>query len=314
MKLTYDIIKHNLAIYEVARNTFDVLKKYESGEVSRNDLSLFNLSQFGEFYDFVKNTKDTGHQPVEFITFKDLKKQICDATNGVRFVSLIRNMSKPKFVKMLAEEGEKFDRLYNGRWISKPKSTRTGRMTTGRRSTETVEGLRICFIQLINWIIINQIDVYDNSSETFKSFKYQFHSKMKWYLEELSFESVPKEELEISDKLISNLFDLITDTKLNFRKFNTDFIINRISSKIKSMVLIPIGTMVKCKEDQFSVYNTNIEVLTSGNYYEVKYSSLNNGFLYVRVLDDRGQTQTFPFSVFEDVQLRRGNLLDELLG
>lgn len=314
MKITYDIIKHNLTIYEEARQTFDVLKKYELGEVTRNDLSLFNLSDFGEFYDFIKLLKETGHEPVQFITFKDLKNKIFEKTNNVRFANLVKNMSKPKFVKMLTEEGAKFDRLFNGRWLTKPKVNRRGRVLSGRRSADSVEGFNSCFVQLINWIIINEIDVYDTYDITYKKFTEQSNYKIKWYLNKLNFDKVPKEELEVSDKLISNLFDLIEDTKLNFRKFNTDFIINRISSKIKAMVLIPVGTMVKCKEDQFHPYNTAIKVLTSNNYYEVKYSYLNTGFLYVRVIDDRGQSQNFPFSIFEDVQLRRGSLLDELLG
>lgn len=314
MKLTYDIIKHNLAIYEVARNTFDVLKKYESGEVTRSDLSLFNLSDFGDFYDFLKSVKETGLEPVQFITFKDLKNKIAEKTNILRLANLVKNMSKPKFVKMLTEEGAKFDRLLNGRWLTKPKVNSRGRVLWGRRSTESVEGFNSCFIQLINWIIINEIDVYDSTDITYRNFTEQFNYKIKWYLNKLNFDKVPKEELELSDKLISNLFDLIEDTKLNFRKFNTDFIINRISSKIKDMVIIPVGTMVKCKEDKFSPYTTNTKILTSGNYYEVKYSSLKGGFLYVSVLDDRGQSQNFSFSLFEDVQLKRGKLLDDLLG
>ena len=314
MKITYDIIKHNLTIYEVARNTFDVLKKYELGEVNRSDLSLFNLSDFGEFYDFLKSVKETGYEPVQFITFKDLKNKIVEKTNTRRLAKLVKNMSKPKFVKMLTEEGPKFDRLFNGRWTTKPRNNRYGRLLSGRRATESVEGFNSCFVQLINWIIINEIDVYDTYDITYRKFTEQSNSKIKWYLNKLNFDEVPKEELEVSDKLISNLFDLIEDTKLNFRKFNTDFIINRISSKIKDMVLIPVGTMVKCKEDQFSPYNTSIKILTSENYYEVKHSYLNAGFLCVRLQDDRGQYQNFSFSLFEDVQLRRGNLLDELLG
>lgn len=314
MKITYDIIKHNLTIYEEAKKTFDVLKKYESGEVTRSDLSLFNLSDFGEFYDFLKSVKETGNEPVQFITFKDLKNKIFEKTNNVRLANLVKNMSKPKFVKMLTEEGAKFDRLFNGRWINKPKTNTRGRILSGRRATESVEGFNSCFVQLINWIIINEIDVYDTYDITYRKFTEQSNYKIKWYLNKLNFDKVPKEELEISDKLISNLFDLIEDSKLNFRKFNTDFIINRISSKIKNIVIIPIGTMVKCKEDQFNPYNTTVKTLTSGNYYEVKYSYLNTGFLCVRVIDDRGQSQNFPFSIFEDVQLRRGSLLDELLG
>jgi hypothetical protein len=313
MKLSYETIKHNLSLYEEARKTFPILKKYEQREITRTDLGLFKLSSFGEFYDFMEVLKNKGFNPVDFVTFKDLKKQIVDNTPNERFKSLISNMSKPKFIKLISSDGDKFDRLINGRWISKPKANRRGRISYGRRSNEKVDGLSICFTQIINFVIINELDVYEGRTLSRNPFVEQ-NSKIKWYLEKLSFEDVPKAELDITNSLVSNLIDMIEDTKLNFRKFNVDFINNSISSKIKKMMLISEGTSIKCCEDVFSNYSTNRKILTSGNYYEVKGSYISGGMLQVKVTDDMGHPANLPFKHFEDVQLKRNNLLDDLLG
>lgn len=313
MKLSYETIKHNLSLYEEARNTFPILKKYEQREITRTDLGLFKLSSFGEFYDFVEVLKNRGFKPVDFVTFNDLKKQIVDNTPNERFKSLISNMSKPKFIKLISSDGDKFDRLINGRWTSKPKYNRRGRISYGRRLNEKVDGLSICFTQMINFVIINELDVYESRTLSHNPFVEQ-NSTIKWYLEKLSFEDVPKAELDITNSLVSNLIDMIEDTKLNFRKFNVDFINNSISSKIKKMMLISEGTSIKCCEDVFSNYSTNRKILTSGNYYEVKGSYISGGMLQVKVTDDMGQIANLPFKYFEDVQLKRNNLLDDLLG
>jgi hypothetical protein len=313
MKLSYETIKHNLSLYEEARKTFPILKKYEQREITRTDLGLFKLSSFGEFYDFMEVLKNRGFKPVDFITFNDLKKQIIDNTPNERFKSLISNMSKPKFIKLISSDGDKFDRLINGRWTSKPKYNRRGRISYGRRLNEKVDGLSICFTQMINFVIINELDVYESRTLSHNPFVEQ-NSTIKWYLEKLSFEDVPKAELDITNSLVSNLIDMIEDTKLNFRKFNVDFINNSISSKIKKMMLISEGTSIKCCEDVFSNYSTNRKILTSGNYYEVKGSYISGGMLQVKVTDDMGQIANLPFKYFEDVQLKRNNLLDDLLG
>lgn len=313
MKLSYEIIKHNLELYEEARKTFPILKKYEQREITRTDLGLFKLSSFGEFYDFTELLKNRGFNPVDFVTFKDLKKQIVDNTPNERFKSLISNMSKPKFIKLISSDGDKFDRLINGRWSSKPKYNRRGRISYGRRFNEKVDGLSICFTQIINFAIVNELDVYESRTLSHNPFIEQ-NSTIKWYLDKLSFEDVPKVELDITNSLVSNLIDMIEDTKLNFRKFNVDFINNAISSKIRKMMIIPEGTSIKCCEDVFSTYSTNRKILTSGNYYEVKGSHISGGMLQVKVVDDTGNPTSFSFKYFEDVQLKRNNLLDELLG
>ena len=312
MIVNYKVIKNNIAIYEKAREEFDVLKKYENGEITRNDLGLFNLSEFGEFYDFMTHEKQTtGCDLVMFITFKELKKKIADSTKNQRFKSLILNMSKPKFIKMISSEPEKFDRLNNGRWISKPKNIRRG-LSRGRRDDAKVDGFEINFVALLNWVIINNIDVFETGDITYNKFLNQSY-KTKWYVKSLSYDNVPKEELDITNKLISNLLTIVDDSKLNFRKLNSDFITSALASKIKSIMLIPDGTKIKCCKDEFTTYG-NRKYLTKGNYYEVKHSYISNGFLKVRVIDDMGMSMTCGFDLFEDIQLKRSNILDQLFG
>jgi phosphorylcholine metabolism protein LicD len=174
------------------------------------------------------------------------------------------------------------------------------------------DGFEINFVALLNWVIINNIDVFETGDITYNKFLNQSY-KTKWYVKSLSYDNVPKEELDITNKLISNLINIVDDSKLNFRKLNSDFITSALASKIKSIMLIPDGTKIKCCKDEFSTYG-NRKYLTKGNYYEVKHSYISNGFLKVRVIDDMGMSMTCGFDLFEDIQLKRSNILDQLFG
>jgi hypothetical protein len=312
MKLNYDLIKKNLATYAEAKELFPVISDYERGEVNIHVMRNIGLQEFGEFYDFLKR----GDNPVEDgMTWRKLKLMIAEKTNNVRLKKFIMNRTQRQFNEILMD-GSQFDRLLNGRWISKPALTRRGRMSYGRRSGECVDGLKTCFVPLLNYIIQNNIDVYEDSKEyIYKKFVQQesIYYSIRWYTTmELNFDSVPKREIDVTRKLLNTFVEIMEETKIDFRKLNSEYIISSISNKIKSSMNVPNGTMLKCLKD---VPYGNKIALVANTSYEVKGSSLNNnGYLQVWVTDELGRASYYPYSCFEDMAFHRDDLLSSLFG
>jgi hypothetical protein len=204
--------------------------------------------------------------------------------------------------------------LLNGRWVSKPSLTRRGRMSYGRRSNECVDGLKASFNSLLNYIIQNNIDVYEDSKEyLYKKLIQQesIYYSIRWFTTmELNFDSVPKREIDVTRKLLSTFVEIMEETKIDFRKLNSEYIISSISNKIKSSMTVPTGTMLKCLKDV--PYGNKIS-LVENTSYEVKSSSLNmNGYLQVYVTDELNRNVTYPYSYFEDMAFHRDDLLSSL--
>jgi hypothetical protein len=60
MKLSYDIIKSNIEVYQQAKNSIPTISQYEKGEVSNSAMRSLNLSKFADFFDFMELVKKTG--------------------------------------------------------------------------------------------------------------------------------------------------------------------------------------------------------------------------------------------------------------
>jgi hypothetical protein len=102
------------------------------------------------------------------------------------------------------------------------------------------------------------------------------------------------------------------ETKIDFRKLNSEYIISSISNKIKSSMNVPNGTMLKCLKD---VPYGNKIALVANKSYEVRSSSLNsNGYLQVYITDELNRSNYFPYSHFEDMAFHRDDLLSSLFG
>ena len=149
MKITYDLIKKNLATYAEAKESLPVISDYERGEVNMNVMRSLGLQEFGEFYDFLKRVEN----PIdEGMTWRKLKLMIAEKTTSVRLKKFVMNRTQRQFSEILMD-GPQFDRLLNGRWVSKPALTRRGRMSYGRRGSESISGLKSCIVPLLNYII-----------------------------------------------------------------------------------------------------------------------------------------------------------------
>ena len=312
MKITYDLIKKNLATYVEAKESLPVISDYERGEVNMNVMRSLGLQEFAEFYDFLKRVEN----PIdEGMTWRKLKLMIAEKTTSVRLKKFVMNRTQRQFSEILMD-GPQFDRLINGRWVSKPSLTRRGRMSYGRRSDECINGLKTCIVPLLNYIIQSDIDVYEDSKEYFYKKFVQQDSIVyftRWYKTmELNFDSVPKREIDVTRKLLNSFVEIMEETKIDFRKLNSEYIISSISNKIKNSMTVPTGTMLKCLKD---VPYGNKIALVANNSYEVKSSSLNsNGYLQVWIMDELNRSSYYPYSCFEDMAFHRDDLLSSLFG
>jgi hypothetical protein len=314
MKFQYQFIKENLRIYEVAKSKLPIIGQYERGEVTYQSMQKIGLDQFAQFFNFLKSLQQYGFEAQMAINYTELKSYLIDHTRNSRFKTWLKNRSQKQFKHLLEQDPQTFDRLLNGRWISKPGYTYRGRRSWGRRSVEYCEGLDIAFIPLINWIISNDIDVSTISGgDVFSSFSSQskYSARLKWYLGiQLDIDAIPYKEIEVTSNLLESILDFVVSKQIDFRKLNSDFIIDTFQNKIRSLMSIPEGVSIRCRKE---IKNSNGMVyLTPGNDYSVENTTINSGFLRVCVMDDTGLRNWYDYSNFEDKSIDRDLLLTQL--
>jgi hypothetical protein len=313
MKINYDLIKLNLATYQEAKSILPVISEYEKDEVSSSVMRNLGLGKFASFCDFLKQSERSGFNPVEDTTWRKLKLQISTHTKAERLKKFVMNRTQKQFIELL-NNAEDFDRLLNGRWVRKPGYTRRGRKTYGRRSDVKVDGLEYCAIPMINYIILNDIEVFDGKPDIL-SFVSQdrLTSVTKWYTyERLEFDKVPKREIEITRKLIDNFINIMSESHIDPRKLNLDYIISTISDKIRKSMVVPNGTIIKCLRDVNNDYHK--QVLTKDVSYSVRGSYIQSGYLKVSITNDLGSNDYYDYANFEDMAIHREDLLRSLLG
>lgn len=313
MKFSYDIIKSNIEIYREAKENFPTISQYEEGSISQTNFSRLGFSQFGEFYGLIKNMTDIGFDLImENMTWRKLKLILIENTENERFRNFIKNRTQKQFNEIL-KDGALYDRLLNGRWVTKPGISRRGRRTYGRRASEYFDGLRKCTVPIMNYIIQNDIDVYNNSDGYFESFIDQLTTKniTKWYhKEKLDYDKLPKREIDITIKFVNNLIGSLHDANIDFRKLNVEYLINSVSENIKNLMIVPKGTRLKCINSMYSGSNS---ILTKDSYYIVRKSNIDiSGYMIVEVVDDLNTIRWCNYSNFEDVAINRNELLNEL--
>jgi len=310
MIINYDIIKHNIEIYNSAKCSLPIIGEYERGEVNYSHLRNLGVYDFADFYNFIKEQNQLGFSLImENMTWRKLKPILISNTKNERFKKLISNKTQRQF-NDLFQDIESLDRLLNGRWLSKPHNRgKKGRKYWGRRSNERCEGLD-CIIPIINYLIQNEIDVVTTTDnyDLYSSFFHQdrWSNKLKWFhYSKLDESKVPKREIEISRNLISNLNNFIIESKIDFRKVNYDFITSIFSNKVKELISIPKGTMIKCIKDKPGE-------LTKDKSYCVDSCDISNGYLRVYVLGENKKFNWIEYSYFEDMSIHRNSLLDNL--
>jgi hypothetical protein len=305
MKINYTTIQENLDTYNQVKEKYPILKQLENGEITIEALRSVGLYEFGEFYEFLKECERSGYSPIMQMNWKQLKPILVEKTTTERFKSFIGNKTKKKFDAIL-NDFNTFDRLLNGRWISKPNPYGRGR---GRRSNENVRGLRE-YVPMINYFICNDIDI---SNIKIKDDSYYLKT-LRWYIGDSILKSkldiIPFREIEITNKIMEQLVDVIDNSKIDFRKMNINYIANAINKKLNGLVKIENDTIIKSLND---VFRYNRRILTSGKSYQVASSDIWDGHLRVSVVDDLGERSTHRYNIFEDMSFHRSDLLSQLL-
>lgn len=318
MKLNYDLIKKNLATYKEAKEIFPIISEYEAGQVSYSIMAKLGLGDFANFSSFLETLFTLGYNPImKGVTWRRLKPMLVENTKNERFKRFISNRTQRQFNEIL-NDGATFDRYLNGRWITKPGINRRGRTTYGRRSGENIESLSTCIVPIINYAIENNIDIYEDykdHKEHYMFFKSQtkISNYVAWYINrELDFSSVPKREIDVTRRLLDSLVQIIDESKTDFRKLNSEYIIGNISEKITKLMKVKDGTRLKSLNDYTDQYGNKF--LTKDQYYEVRGSSMQDGYVTVLVWGDTNRSQWLKYSHFEDVQSHRDDLLNSLFG
>ena len=308
MKITYDIISKNIETYKEAKDIFPAITQFEENEIDYSAMHSLGLSKFADFHMFIKYLKLHGFEPItDTKSFRVLKPIIVGKTTTERFKTFIKNRTQKKF-EAIFTDNDLFDRLLNGPWKSRPQMRRNGRMGYGTRKNERVEGFRDAIVPIINYIILNEIEVNDSIKN-----QDSISNQTRWYINEvLSFDKVPQKEIELTNRLLQTFSEVVANERVDFRNLNINYIMSAISTKIKNAMKIPNGTMLRCVKDLMNS-NQIDKILEKGKMYEVFGTYERNGFLTVYVRNEEGKSTYYEYSYFEDVSTKRDDLLSMLL-
>lgn len=308
MKITYDIIRKNIETYKEAKDIFPVITQFEENEIDYSAMHSLGLSKFADFHTFIKYLKLHGFDPIsDTKSFRVLKPIIVDKTTTERFKTFIKNRTQKKF-EAIFTDNDLFDRLLNGPWKSRPQMRRNGRMGYGTRKNERVEGFRDAIVPIINYIILNEIEVSDSIKN-----QDSISNQTRWYINEvLSFDKVPQKEIDLTNKLLQTFSEVVENDRVDFRNLNINYIMSAISTKIKNAMKIPKGSMLRCVKELMDSNQTD-KILEKGKMYEVFGTYERNGFLTVYITNEKGSSSYYEYSYFEDVSTKRDDLLSMLL-
>ena len=301
MKLTYDTIKENIKTFELAKEKFPVIQKYIDGEITQYALGYLGLSEFAKFHDYIKSEQAKGSELImENMTWKKLKMILITNTDLPRFKTYLKNRTQRQFNELL-NDTDTYDRLLNGRFLTKPTSRRSG-----RRSGEHVRGLNTMSIPIINYVIQNDLEVTD------KLFGVHWYATRK-----LTLEDNLVREMNVTEELLTSLTNTITESKVDFKKLNLDYITNLITERLRKLISIEPDTTVKCKKDVvYKDPTTGVVIqkyLTKDMSYKVLSSTIRGGYLSLYLTNDIGRNDWYPFSNFEDILYARNSILESLL-
>ena len=318
MKLSYDIIKSNIEIYQQAKDTIPTISQYERGELSQSAMSSLNLSKFADFFNFMSSVKKDGFEIIiPDMNWRKLKPILIEKTTNEKFKKFISNRTQNQFQSLL-KDAETYDRLLNGRWLRKPKPTRRGRISSGSRSEDYASGLVSGIIPMINYIIQNDVEVFLSAKSGYfdiKSFVSQdkYNQYLKWFTnEKLSLSSAPVREIEVTNKLISSFVEILENSKIDPRKLNLDYVTTAISDRLRRGMIVPNNTNLRCLRD--IIDTTGRIIYSKDQIYSVQGSYISNGSVLVYLKNNFDRSGYVKYEDFEDMSIHRDDLLSTLFG
>lgn len=277
MILTYENIKYNLEILEEVKKDYPILQDFEDGVVSRDSLNNVGLDNFVELINFKKQCSNAGIQKVIYddkITFKELKQKVSDLSYG-KSKSIILRKKSDDFIKIFTDY--KVNRRY----------TRTS-------NASYCSGLESGTPIIVNYFIQNSIDIYDG-----------YLKGAHFYLNKLTKPKLYSRELKMTQNFIDEFVNYTKDKDLDLRKCNIKSLISELNHRLKSMMNIESGLLVKCISEK--------KGFTLDKLYEVIDSRVNyNGYLEVKLIDDKGVESYVAYSIFEEVSRQRNDIFKEL--
>lgn len=318
MKFTYDCIRKNIETYNEARKNIPSIIQYENDEITSSAMRSLNLGSFADFCDFLRRAEKNGEKIIqEDMDWRKLKPILIEKTKNSRLKKYIQNRTQKEF-KQILNDGETYDRLLNGRWVRKPKPTRRGRISSGRRSDECVDALSSAFLSIMNFIIQNDVEVFNSSKNGYvetQGFQFQdkYHYDIQWFSNvKLNIDNVPHREIDVTNRLIQSFISILENEKIDPRKLNLDYVTNTISERLKKCMIIPTGTNVRCLSDVLD--SSNKKIYSKDMIYNVQGSYVSSGSVMIYIKNDLGHSNYVKYLNFEDMSLHRDNLLSNLFG
>ncbi len=277
MILTYETIKHNLDLLEEVKSEYPILKDFEDGLVFRDSISNVGLDSFVEFITFKKQCLNTGSQKIiydDLITFKELKQKVSELSYG-RSKNIILKKNSDDFIKIFTDF--KVNRRY-----------------TRGSNVSYCSGLETAIPTIVNYFIQNKIDVYDG-----------YLRGGYFYLNKLKKPNLYSRELKMTQNFIDEFVNYTKEKDLDLRKCNIKSLISELNHRLKSMMNIERGLLVKCISQK--------KGFTLDRLYEVTDSRVNyNGYLEVKITDDNGVETYVTYTLFEEVSRQRDDIFKEL--
>ena len=278
MILTYENIKYNLELLEEVKKEYPILQDFEDGKVSRDSLSNVGLDSFVEFITFIKQSKNTGNQKLIYdntISFRELKLKVAELTHTDKVKNIFLKKNKEDFIKVFVDY--KVNRRY-----------------TKGSNASYCSGLESGISTIVNFFIQNGIDVYDG-----------YLRGGHYYLNKLKKPSLFSRELKMTQDFIDEFINYSKEKDLDLRKCNIKSLTSELNHRLRSMMKIESGLLVKCIKQRKS--------FTLDKLYLVEESRVGyNGYLEVKVTDDLGVDSFIPYTLFEEVSRQRDDIFKEL--
>jgi hypothetical protein len=277
MILNLDTLKYNLQLLQEVKQEFPILQDYEDGKVTRETLNGVGLDQYVDLITYIKNLPNLGSQILIYdtkIKYREVKKMVSELSHG----------DKPKSI-FLKKTQEDFVKIFN--------DFKVNRRYTRTNNQSYCSGLERAEPIILNYFIQNNIDITESY---FKSWM---------YFKKLQKPKLYSRELKMTQDFIEMFIGFTKEQDFDLRKCNIKSLITELQHRLRPMMKIESGLLVKCIKES--------KGLTIDNHYLVEDSKVNYyGFLEIKITDDKQFTSYVPYSNFEEISRQRDDIFKEL--
>ena len=277
MILNLDTLKYNLQLLQEVKEEFPILQDYEDGKVTRDTLNGVGLDQYVDLITYIKNLPNVGNQKLIYddkITYRDVKKMVSELSYG---------RSKSIFLKKTHED---FVKIFNDFKVNR-RYTRSSKQSycSGLERSEPI---------ILNYFIQNNIEFAEGY---FKSWM---------YFKKLQKPKLYSRELKMTQDFVEMFIGFTKEQDFDLRKCNIKSLITELQHRLRPMMKIESGLLVKCIKESDGFLTIDKQYLVDDsrvNYY---------GFVEIKITDDKGISAYIPYSCFEEISRQRDDLFKEL--